>query len=157
MYAGFAGAVLAFMPANPHTPGVLVVTGLAALLLVIDDRWHIRAVIKFGMQLVVAVAAVAFGQDFWITFFGLPGNHVVVLATAVAVPVTVFWLLGMQNTVNFLDGVDGLAAGVVFIASGEGRRAKIVAGNWGVARIGRRRTALALDRADQVGGQRADA
>jgi UDP-GlcNAc:undecaprenyl-phosphate GlcNAc-1-phosphate transferase len=34
-----------------------------------------------------------------------------------AVPVSLFWLLGMQNTVNFLDGVDGLAAGVVFIVA----------------------------------------
>ncbi|MDQ6720310.1 MAG: undecaprenyl/decaprenyl-phosphate alpha-N-acetylglucosaminyl 1-phosphate transferase [Candidatus Dormibacteraeota bacterium] len=116
MYAGFAGAVLAFMPRDKHTPGVLVVTGLAALLLIIDDRWHMRAVVKFGLQLAVAAAAVTFGQDFWITFFGLPGNHVVVLGM-LAVPVTVFWLLGMQNTVNFLDGVDGLAAGVVFIVA----------------------------------------
>jgi UDP-GlcNAc:undecaprenyl-phosphate GlcNAc-1-phosphate transferase len=116
MYAGFAAAVLAFMPRNPHTPGVLVVTGLAALLLIFDDRWHLRPVVKFGLQLVVALAAVAFGQDFWITFFGLPGNHVILLGV-LAIPVTVFWLLGMQNTVNFLDGVDGLAAGVVFIVA----------------------------------------
>jgi UDP-GlcNAc:undecaprenyl-phosphate/decaprenyl-phosphate GlcNAc-1-phosphate transferase len=116
MYAGFAVAVLAFMPGDPHTPPVLVVTGLAALLMVIDDRWHMSAVIKFGLQLAVALAAIAFGQDFWITFVGLPGGHVILLGL-LAVPVTVFWLLGMQNTVNFLDGVDGLAAGVVFIVA----------------------------------------
>jgi UDP-GlcNAc:undecaprenyl-phosphate GlcNAc-1-phosphate transferase len=34
-----------------------------------------------------------------------------------AIPVSLFWMLGMQNTVNFLDGVDGLAAGVVFIVA----------------------------------------
>jgi UDP-GlcNAc:undecaprenyl-phosphate GlcNAc-1-phosphate transferase len=34
-----------------------------------------------------------------------------------AVPISLFWLLGMQNTVNLLDGVDGLAAGVVLIVS----------------------------------------
>src|SRR5207302_5286670 len=32
-------------------------------------------------------------------------------------PVTVFWILGMQNTVNLLDGVDGLAAGVVAVTA----------------------------------------
>jgi UDP-GlcNAc:undecaprenyl-phosphate GlcNAc-1-phosphate transferase len=117
MYAGFAAAVLVFMPGNSHTPGVLVITGLAAVLLLIDDRWHVRPVIKFGLQVVVALAAIAFGHDFWITFIGLPGNHVIQLGTFVAIPVTVFWLLGMQNTVNFLDGVDGLAAGVVFIVA----------------------------------------
>jgi UDP-GlcNAc:undecaprenyl-phosphate GlcNAc-1-phosphate transferase len=116
MYTGFAGAVLVFMPGNRHTFGVLLVSGLATLLLLIDDRWHVRAIVKLGLQVVVALTAVSFGQDFWITFIGLPGNHVLSLGV-LAVPVTVFWLLGMQNTVNFLDGVDGLAAGVVFIVA----------------------------------------
>jgi UDP-GlcNAc:undecaprenyl-phosphate/decaprenyl-phosphate GlcNAc-1-phosphate transferase len=35
----------------------------------------------------------------------------------IAVPLTLLWLLGMENTVNFLDGVDGLAAGVVGIVA----------------------------------------
>jgi UDP-GlcNAc:undecaprenyl-phosphate GlcNAc-1-phosphate transferase len=116
MYVSFAAAVLVFMPSARHTFGVLAVTGLATLLLLVDDRWHVRATVKLGMQLVVALAAIAFGQDFWITFIGLPGNHVINLGI-LAVPVTVFWLLGMQNTVNFMDGVDGLAAGVVFIVA----------------------------------------
>jgi UDP-GlcNAc:undecaprenyl-phosphate GlcNAc-1-phosphate transferase len=46
----------------------------------------------------------------------LPGNHVVELGLLMA-PVSMLWLLGMQNTVNFLDGVDGLAAGVIFIVA----------------------------------------
>ena len=33
------------------------------------------------------------------------------------VVVTVFWIMGMMNTVNFMDGVDGLAAGVGAIVS----------------------------------------
>jgi UDP-GlcNAc:undecaprenyl-phosphate GlcNAc-1-phosphate transferase len=116
MFVGFAIAVLVFMPSNRHTLGVLLVTGLATLLLLIDDRWHVRPIVKLGLQVVVALTAIAFGQDFWITFLGFPGNQVLNLGV-LAVPVTVFWLLGMQNTVNFLDGVDGLAAGVVFIVA----------------------------------------
>jgi UDP-GlcNAc:undecaprenyl-phosphate GlcNAc-1-phosphate transferase len=116
MYLSFAVAVLVFMPNDRHTLGVLLVTGLATLLLLIDDRWHVQAPVKLGMQLVVALAVIAFGQDFWITFIGLPGNHIIELGI-LAVPVTIFWLVGMQNTVNFLDGVDGLAAGVVFIVA----------------------------------------
>ena len=34
-----------------------------------------------------------------------------------AVPVTVFWIVGFTNTVNLIDGLDGLAAGVSVIAS----------------------------------------
>ena len=34
-----------------------------------------------------------------------------------AIPATIFWLVGVTNTVNLIDGLDGLAAGVATIAS----------------------------------------
>jgi UDP-GlcNAc:undecaprenyl-phosphate GlcNAc-1-phosphate transferase len=115
LYIGFAAAALIFLPNNKDTIGVLVVSGLATFLLIADDRWQVRAAVKFAFQLAIAlVAIVVFG--FKITFFGLPGDYVVQLQW-LAAPVTIFWLLGMQNTVNFLDGVDGLAAGVIFIVA----------------------------------------
>jgi UDP-GlcNAc:undecaprenyl-phosphate GlcNAc-1-phosphate transferase len=115
LYVGFAAAVLIFLPHYKETLGVLVVSGLATILLIADDRWQVRAAIKFVLQMVVVVVAILiFG--FKITSFGLPGDNVIQLYW-LSVPITVFWLLGMQNTVNFLDGVDGLAAGVVFIVA----------------------------------------
>jgi UDP-GlcNAc:undecaprenyl-phosphate GlcNAc-1-phosphate transferase len=121
MYVGFAVAVLIFVSSSTTRTGVLVVSGLAAVLLIADDRWSVSPGIKFAFQLLVALVAVAvFG--FVISYFGLPGSggygstRVVDLGWF-AVPVSLFWLLGMQNTVNFLDGVDGLAAGVVFIVA----------------------------------------
>ena len=35
-----------------------------------------------------------------------------------AAPVTVVWLVGMQVSVNLLDGADGVAAGVIAIVAG---------------------------------------
>ena len=35
-----------------------------------------------------------------------------------AVALSVFWLVGMTNTINFLDGIDGLSGGVSAIAAG---------------------------------------
>jgi UDP-GlcNAc:undecaprenyl-phosphate GlcNAc-1-phosphate transferase len=120
MFLGFAVAVLIFLPGYQWTAGVLVVSGLAALLLIVDDRWPVRPALKFALQVVVALVAVV-GFGFLITFVGLPGlgsGQVHVLALGwLAYPISIFWLLGMQNTVNFLDGVDGLAAGVVFIVT----------------------------------------
>ena len=115
LYAGFAAALLIFLPRYKDTIGVLVVSGLAAVLLLADDRWHVRAAIKLGLQLVGALVAV-FVFGFKIASFGLPGAQLVPLGL-LAIPITIFWLLGMQNTVNLLDGVDGLAAGVVFIVA----------------------------------------
>jgi UDP-GlcNAc:undecaprenyl-phosphate GlcNAc-1-phosphate transferase len=115
LYVGFAAAVLIFLPHFKDTAGVLIVSGLAAFLLIADDRWQVRAAIKFGLQLIVVVIAIlVFG--FKITSIGLPGDNVINLGY-LAIPITIFWLLGMQNTVNFLDGVDGLAAGVVLIVA----------------------------------------
>src|SRR5712691_9862640 len=119
MFAGFAIAVLIFVPSTTTRTGVLVVSGLAAVLLIADDRWSVSPGVKFAFQLLVALVAVlVFG--FVITYFGLPGPNAtsrVVQLGWLGIPVSLFWLVGMQNTVNFLDGVDGLAAGVVFIVA----------------------------------------
>jgi UDP-GlcNAc:undecaprenyl-phosphate GlcNAc-1-phosphate transferase len=115
MYIGFAVAVVIFLPGYTYTPGLLVVSGLAAGLLIIDDRRSMSPWIKFAVQVFLSLlAVVVFGIE--IKFFSLPGNHIVQLGLLVA-PVSMFWLLGMQNTVNFLDGVDGLAAGVILIVA----------------------------------------
>jgi UDP-GlcNAc:undecaprenyl-phosphate GlcNAc-1-phosphate transferase len=121
MFIGFAVAVLIFVPSSTTRTGVLVVSGLAAVLLIADDRWPVSPALKFAFQLLIALVAVGvFG--FVITYFGLPnsgtnGNATLVYLGWAAIPVSLFWLLGMQNTVNFLDGVDGLAAGVIFIVA----------------------------------------
>jgi UDP-GlcNAc:undecaprenyl-phosphate GlcNAc-1-phosphate transferase len=115
MYVGFGAAVLILLPHNSAIAGVLVVSGLAAALLVIDDRKSIPALAKLGIQLIVSlIAVVIFG--FAITFVSLPHFGIVQLGL-LGIPISVFWMLGMQNTVNLLDGVDGLAAGVVLIVA----------------------------------------
>ncbi len=115
LYVGFAVAVLVFLPGYSQTTAVLVVSGLAAALLIVDDRRPVSPFVKLGMQVLLALVAVfVFGIK--ISFIGLPGSHVVQLGLLIA-PISIFWLVGMQNTVNFLDGVDGLAAGVVCIVA----------------------------------------
>jgi UDP-GlcNAc:undecaprenyl-phosphate GlcNAc-1-phosphate transferase len=116
MYVGFAVAVLIFLFRDyDSSVAVLVVSGLAMALLIIDDRRPMNPWVKLGVQVFLALLAVViFGKQ--ITYFGLPGGHIIHLQM-LAAPISVFWLLGMQNTVNFLDGADGLAAGVIFIVA----------------------------------------
>jgi len=115
MWLGFAVALLVFSPRDLQSLAVLLVSGLAMGLLIIDDRRSMPPLLKLGIQVGLAIlAVVAFG--FQIKFFSLPGNHVIQLGLLIA-PVSVFWLVSMQNTVNFLDGADGLAAGVVAIVA----------------------------------------
>jgi UDP-GlcNAc:undecaprenyl-phosphate GlcNAc-1-phosphate transferase len=115
MYVGFAVAVLVFLPGYAQTPALLLVSGLATALLIVDDRRPVSPLVKLGLQVFLALlAVVVFGIK--INFVSLPGHHIFQLGLLV-IPVSAFWLLGMQNTVNFLDGVDGLAAGVIFIVA----------------------------------------
>jgi UDP-GlcNAc:undecaprenyl-phosphate GlcNAc-1-phosphate transferase len=57
----------------------------------------------------------------WTCYFGieiewlrLPYNHLWVLG-ALALPLTVFWFVLITNTINLIDGIDGLAAGITCI------------------------------------------
>ena len=122
MFIAFAAGVLVFLGQadprdRPAMLAVLAVSGVAAVLLIADDRWSMPPAIKFSVQLLIALIAVlGFGKSFQITFVSLLGGHIVQLGI-LAVPISLFWMLGMQNTVNLLDGVDGLAAGVVTIVA----------------------------------------
>ena len=120
MFIGFTAATILFLPRLSASDrmgavAVLIVSGIAAVVLIADDRLSLPPLVKFGLQLLISLIAVlGVGSAFQITFFSLPGVGIVHLGL-LAVPVSLFWMLGMQNTVNLLDGVDGLAAGVVMI------------------------------------------
>jgi UDP-GlcNAc:undecaprenyl-phosphate/decaprenyl-phosphate GlcNAc-1-phosphate transferase len=120
LLAGFTVSALIFaVPAGSSDHrALLVVVGSAAvgLLLTIDDIRPFRARNKFILQVVLSLAIALAGLS--IQFVNLGRFGVVTFLPVVAIPVTVLWLVGMQNTVNLLDGVDGLAAGVVAIVAG---------------------------------------
>jgi UDP-GlcNAc:undecaprenyl-phosphate GlcNAc-1-phosphate transferase len=53
-----------------------------------------------------------------ILVFRIPFGGLVILAPDLSYLISVLWVVGMANAVNFIDGLDGLAAGIVAIASG---------------------------------------
>lgn len=115
IYLAFAVAVVAYVPISRPVVGMLGVGGAAALVLMIDDRFKLPARAKILIQAGLALLAM-FGFGYLISGITLPVVGLVQLGL-LAVPLTLFWLLSMQNTVNILDGVDGLAAGVVGIVA----------------------------------------
>jgi UDP-GlcNAc:undecaprenyl-phosphate GlcNAc-1-phosphate transferase len=106
-------------PIARHAGGVLersgelaLILGLATLIMVmglLDDRkalgWRLRLGIQVGLAVVLAASGVR------VTLFG-PFAHPFVGGV-----VTVLWVVGLTNAFNFLDNMDGLAAGVGLIAS----------------------------------------
>jgi len=114
MYLGF-GLSAALFSTNPATLGLLLSAAIITTLMVFDDIGGVRPLFKLGFQLAASLIAIV-GFDIAIHFIGLPGG-IVTLAPVVSVLVTLVWFVGLENTTNFLDGVDGLAAGVVAIVS----------------------------------------
>jgi UDP-GlcNAc:undecaprenyl-phosphate GlcNAc-1-phosphate transferase len=90
---------------------------LGALLLVgvglLDDIRGVGAKYKLVVQ--IAAATAAFSNGMRIDAVELPWIGVLQLGW-LAFPATVAWFVGIVNAVNLIDGLDGLAAGVVFFA-----------------------------------------
>ena len=63
MYVGFAAGVLIFLPKYAYTPGLLIVSGLATALLIIDDRRSMSPWVKFGVQVFLSLVAVVVLQQ----------------------------------------------------------------------------------------------
>lgn len=90
---------------------VIFVAGL------LDDRYELGPVPLFVAQFAAAGIAILF--KIFIEGFNNPltGTQTDPWPFVVTVILTLLWIVGMTNTVNWLDGLDGLSHGVVFIAA----------------------------------------
>ena len=82
-----------------------------ALIGIIDDRRGVPASMRYLVQLTVAGVAIAYFGSFpqpWLTPFGLVGQ-------IIAVALTVIGMTALINFYNFMDGLDGLVAGVTTV------------------------------------------
>ncbi|GFH35690.1 MraY family glycosyltransferase [Streptomyces pacificus] len=82
---------------------------------VLDDKFEIDALIKLGGQMIAAGVMVM--QGLTILWLPIPGVGTVSLTQWQGTLLTVALVLVTINAVNFVDGLDGLAAGMVCIAS----------------------------------------
>ena len=114
MLLGYVVAVIAFGGQIQSRWPILAVAGVVTLVMAIDD---IVDLIWWQKLIVVVGAGVAFYLlGISITSVDLPGGHLIQLGL-LALPVTVLWVAGMEVSINFMDGADGVAAGVVAIVA----------------------------------------
>ncbi len=96
--------------------GLLLGSGVIFLLGILDDVYDLNYIQIFLGQ--VLTSAIAIGFQIFIAFFNNPltGAQTDPWSPIVTVSLTLFWLVLMMNTVNLLDGSDGLAGGIALIA-----------------------------------------
>ncbi len=99
--------------AEPYFRGVIAAAALMAAVSLLDDLFNLSFVVKLLAQIVAAGGAVASGL--WVQRLSLPYYGVVGFGW-VGVGITMGFLLLVTNAMNFIDGLNGLAAGVTLIA-----------------------------------------
>ena len=82
----------------------------------IDDKRGVSALAKLTAQVLIGGVLVLLGVQVLYFWFG-PGAGIVSVSSDLAVPLTILWLALVVNAVNLVDGLDGLAAGMVAIAA----------------------------------------
>ncbi|MBN1815252.1 MAG: undecaprenyl/decaprenyl-phosphate alpha-N-acetylglucosaminyl 1-phosphate transferase [Anaerolineae bacterium] len=109
------GQALSIPTADAKEPvrllGLLAGSAFLFIVGLIDDRWELRPLPQFVAHFAAAIIAIL--TYIQLERFNNPlTNTEVVLPMIAYVPMTVFWVTGMITTVNWLDGLDGLSAGV---------------------------------------------
>lgn len=103
---------LSYYPYGSLLSGILLGSSLMFLLGLVDDVYNLNAKFKLFIQLSIATIVYLLGVKISsIPFFG--GIDLGFWSY----PITLLWIVGISNAVNFIDGVDGLAGSVITINS----------------------------------------
>ena len=118
IFFGFILSALIFVPLDAPLRGMLLGAVIIVILGIFDDIYALPALPKLLVQIAAATVAV------------LMGNQIEVLSNPnifssnpywdlgfLSIPISVFWIVGITNAVNLIDGLDGLACGVSTISS----------------------------------------
>jgi UDP-GlcNAc:undecaprenyl-phosphate/decaprenyl-phosphate GlcNAc-1-phosphate transferase len=126
MYIGVLGAVLlaSNLPAlnrgfvySSGMPAVLVAGGVIMGIGLIDDKWGLDALTKFAGQITAASVLVTMGVAWSVLYIPIGGVGTIVLDQVSSILLTLALTVAIVNAMNFVDGLDGLAAGLGLITA----------------------------------------
>lgn len=117
IYAGFVVGTFFVVPLTKEMIGILIGSAGIVCMGAVDDTIGLNAKTKLFIQICCALIVTLFGVR--IDFVRNPFSSIqsFFYLKMFSIPVTVFWIVGITNTVNLIDGLDGLAAGVSSIAA----------------------------------------
>ena len=116
IYLAATIAILVFIPLNKNIISLLIGSTVILISGLLDDKFSISPKAKIFFQLVAGLIIALSGSQ--IEFFtNIISTKEVVWLKYLSIPVTLFWICGITNTVNLIDGLDGLAAGISLISA----------------------------------------
>lgn len=117
IFLGTMVSVLLYLPSSEQLWGVIISGTLMYAVGVYDDLKGMPAKVKLAAQIVCA--CILFEFSIRITGMKNPfaaGGEIMHFPFVLSLFVTVLWIVGITNTINLIDGLDGLAAGISMIA-----------------------------------------
>ncbi|HEY8361246.1 MAG TPA: MraY family glycosyltransferase [Tissierellaceae bacterium] len=123
---------LIFLPLTREIISMIIGSAIIVMGGIIDDYKELSPKKKFLFELIAGIVLIIGGIK--IDFITNPFSKDIALLDLkwLSIPVTLFWIVGITNTLNFIDGLDGLSAGVAMISS---LTLMIVAGKFGYSNI----------------------
>ncbi|MDO4710998.1 MAG: MraY family glycosyltransferase [Peptostreptococcaceae bacterium] len=116
IFIGFLIPSIFLLSPDPKVLAILLSAGIMVNMGIIDDISPLKAKTKLFIQIFCALIITWAGIR--IDFFTNPfENDILIVLRLLSIPITVFWIVGITNTVNLIDGLDGLAAGISIIAA----------------------------------------
>ena len=116
MFIGITSASLLFLDGSAMLAGVLTGLFIAVATGLTDDIRHLSPTTKFAGEILAALAFILISGTPLTSLGDLLGFGNIELGF-LAIPVTVFAMVGVINALNLSDGLDGLAGGLSVIAS----------------------------------------
>lgn len=132
IFIGVIITMLIFMPIDKTSISIMLGAVVMIIGGIIDDIKELRPRNKMLFQIVAAIILIL--GDVKIDFITNPfaKNSGLLYLNYLSIPITLFWVVGITNTLNFIDGLDGLSAGVAMISS---LSLMIVAGRFGYTSV----------------------
>lgn len=115
IYLGGLIGALPFLFDRAETVGILIAGTFIFMIGLLDDMIDLSPRVKLAGQIFACLILFFFGVKISFLTDFISGKGLVALGL-LTYPLTMFWVVGLTNTINLVDGVDGLAGGIVFIA-----------------------------------------
>ena len=116
IFTGFGISAMIFIQPTQELLAIMLSSLIMVCMGIVDDTTPLKAKTKLFIQ--ILCAAIVTWAGVRINFFTNPFRaETLVVLKMLSIPVTIFWIVGITNTVNLIDGLDGLAAGISAIAA----------------------------------------
>lgn len=114
IFVGFLAAFLFLNRISPAISGFAIGAFIIIILGIFDDKFGLTALPKFIFQSLAALIVIYMGVkiDMGLILSGRLADF-----SYLSIPLTYFWIVGITNAINIIDGLDGLAAGVATISA----------------------------------------